>query len=117
MVKGSKWALVSAILLLPFAYPHSCFSRNWSLSYQEAVWMCSTGDHQACDVMYRFELARSTVSHGSPADQDSAVSESLLVGGASAPLQPVQIIHEARSHNSTQARRRPSRAGLFWHRR
>jgi hypothetical protein len=117
MVKGSKWALVSAIFLLPFAYPHSAFSRNWSLSYEEAVWMCSTGDHQACDVMYRFELARSAVSHGSPADQDPAASESLLVGGASAPLQPVQITHERRSHDSTQARRMPSRAGLLWHRR
>jgi hypothetical protein len=93
MVKGSKWALVSAIFLMPFAYPHSsAFSRNWSLSYEEAVWMCSTGDHQACDVMYRFELARSAVSHGSPADQDPAASESLLVGGASAPLQPCKSL-------------------------
>ena len=23
--------------------------------------MCSTGDHQACDVMYRYEMARSAV--------------------------------------------------------
>ena len=69
MVTGSKWALVSAILLLPFAYPHSCFSRNWPLSYQEAAWMCSTGDHQACDVTYRYETSRSAVPAGSPADQ------------------------------------------------
>ena len=53
MVKGLKFAVVSAIFLLPFVYPHSALSRNWSLSYQEAVWMCSTGDHQA--------LARSAV--------------------------------------------------------
>ena len=111
MVTALKFAVVSAIFLLPFAYPSSALSRIWSLSYQEAVWMCSTGDHQACDIMYRFELARSTVSHGRPADHDPAVSESLLVGGASAPLQPVQITHERRSH------RTPSRAGLLWHRR
>ena len=46
MVTGLKFAVVSAIFLLPFAYPHSALSRIWSLSYQEAVWMCSTGDHQ-----------------------------------------------------------------------
>src|SRR4051812_35780541 len=102
MVKSLKFAVVSAIFLLPFAYPHSALSRIWSLSYQEAVWMCSTGDLQACEVMCRFELARSAVSHGSPADQDHAVSESLLVGGVSAPLQqPVQITHKGRSHDST----------------
>ena len=39
MVKGLKFAVVSAIFLLPFAYPHSALSRIWSLSYQEAVWM------------------------------------------------------------------------------
>jgi hypothetical protein len=61
MVKGLKFAVVSAIFLLPFAYPPSALSRIWSLNYQEAVWMCSTGDNQACDVMYRFELARSAV--------------------------------------------------------
>jgi hypothetical protein len=112
MVQNLKCVLVSAMFVLPFAYTHSAFSRNWSLSYQEATWMCSTGDLQACDVMYRFELARSAVSHGSPADQDHAVSESLLIGSASAPLQPVQITHEGRSPH-----RRISRAGLLWHRR
>ena len=61
MVTALKFAVVSAIFLLPFAYPHSALSRIWSLSYQEAVWMCSTGDHQACDVMYRYEMARSAV--------------------------------------------------------
>ena len=64
-----KFALVSAIFLLPFAYPHSALSRNWSLTYQEAVGMCSTGDLQACDVMYRFELARSAVPSDSLADK------------------------------------------------
>jgi hypothetical protein len=61
MVTALKFAVVSAIFLLPFAYPSSALSRIWSLSYQEAVWMCSTGDHQACDVMYRYEMARSAV--------------------------------------------------------
>jgi len=65
MVKA-KFAVASAIFL--FVYPHSALSRNWSLTYQEAVWMCSTGDLQACDQMYRFELARSTVPNRSPAD-------------------------------------------------
>jgi hypothetical protein len=69
MGTGLKFALVSAIFLLSFAYPPSALSRIWSLSYQEAVWMCSTGDHQACDVVYRYELSRSAVSAGSPADQ------------------------------------------------
>ena len=63
-----KHAVASAIFLSAFACPHSALSRNWSLTYEEAVWMCSTGDLQACDVMYRFELARSAVPNGSPAD-------------------------------------------------
>ena len=61
MIIGLKFAVVSAIFLSPFAYPDSALSRNWSLIYQEAVWMCSTGDLQACDTMYRFEMARSAV--------------------------------------------------------
>jgi hypothetical protein len=69
MVKGLKFAVVSAIFLFPFAYPQSALSRNHSLSYQEAVWMCSTGNLQACDVMYAHEMARSGVPGGSPADQ------------------------------------------------
>ena len=86
MVTGLKFAVVSAIFLLPFAYPHSALSRIWSLSYQEAVWMCSTGDLQACEVMYSYEMARSgmsgnsQVSGGSPADstipQDRTISAS-----------------------------------------
>ena len=86
MGTGLKFALVSAIFLLPFAYPHSALSRIWSLSYQEAVWMCGTGDLQACEVMYAYEMARSgmsgnsQVSGGSPADstipQDRTISAS-----------------------------------------
>jgi len=65
MVTGLKFAVVSAIFLLPFAYPHSALSRIWSLSYQEAVWMCGTGDLQACEVMYAYEMARSGMSGNS----------------------------------------------------
>ena len=60
-----KFALVSAIFLLPFAYPHSALSRIWSLGYQEAVWMCGTGDLQACEAMYAYEMARSGMSGNS----------------------------------------------------
>jgi hypothetical protein len=63
-----KHPVASAIFLMFFAYPHSALSRNWSQTYQEAIWMCSTDDLQACDVMYRFEMARSAVPSGSPAD-------------------------------------------------
>ena len=65
MVTGLKFAVVSAIFLLPFAYPHSALSRIWSLSYQEAVWMCGTGNLQACEVMYAYEMARSGMSGNS----------------------------------------------------
>jgi hypothetical protein len=58
MVKGLKLAVVSAIFLFPFAYPHSALSWT-ALSYEEAAWMCSTGNLQACDVMYAYEEARS----------------------------------------------------------
>ena len=79
MVTGLKFAVVSAIFLLPFAYPHSALSRIWSLSYQEAVWMCSTGDHQACDIMYRYEMARSAVPAWQPGT--SKVSAACRSGG------------------------------------
>ena len=61
------WHVSNGVCLI--AYPHSALSRNWSLSYQEAVWMCSTGDHQACDITYRYEQSRAAVPAGSPADQ------------------------------------------------
>jgi hypothetical protein len=67
MVKGLKLAAVSAIFLLPFAYAHS--APAWSsLSYQEAVWLCGTGNLQACDVMYAYDMARSGVPAGSQSD-------------------------------------------------
>jgi hypothetical protein len=53
------FAVVSAIFLLPFAYPPSALSWEWnSLSYQEAVWMCGAGNLQACEAMYAYEMAR-----------------------------------------------------------
>ena len=84
MVTGLKFAVVSAIFLLPFAYPHSAFSWNWNaLSYQEAVWMCGTGNLQACEAMYAYEMARfgmsgnSQVSGGnSTIPQDRTISAS-----------------------------------------
>ena len=79
MLKDLKFAVVSAIFLAPLAYPHSALSWNWkALSYQESVWMCGTGNLEACDVMYAYEMARSGVAGGSPADlpQDRAMSAS-----------------------------------------
>jgi hypothetical protein len=60
MFKRLKFAVVSAIFLLPLAYSHSALSRN--LSYQEAVWMCGNGNLQAYKVMYAYEMARSGTS-------------------------------------------------------
>ena len=56
MMKGLKFAVVAAILLGPFAYAHSASARTF-LSYQEAVWMCGTGDLEACDAMHAYETA------------------------------------------------------------
>ena len=72
MVKRLKFAVVSAIFLLPFAYSHSAHSRNHSLSYQEAVWMCSTGNLQACEVMYAYEMARSGISTTAQGTNDAS---------------------------------------------
>ena len=58
MVKGSMFAVVSAILLFLFAYSHSALAWT-ALSYQEAAWLCSSGNLQACDVMYAYENAPS----------------------------------------------------------
>jgi hypothetical protein len=72
-----KMAIV-AVLLLPFAYPYDALSWNlYALSYQEAVWMCGTGNLQACDVMYAYdEMARSGAAGGSPADSTWEMSAS-----------------------------------------
>jgi hypothetical protein len=58
-------AVGSAIFLFSFAYPHTALSWNWNaLSYQEAAWMCGTGNLQACEVMYAYEMARSGAAGG-----------------------------------------------------
>jgi hypothetical protein len=66
MVKGLRFAVVSAIFLGPFAFPHS--APAWTaLSYEEAAWQCSTGNLQACDVMHAYEEAASGEQGGGPA--------------------------------------------------
>jgi hypothetical protein len=70
MVLGAKFALASAIFLLPIAYPHSGLSRNWSLSYQEAVWLCGAGDLEACDAMNAYEAAPPGGKRGPMSTQD-----------------------------------------------
>ena len=69
MVKGLRFAAVSAIFLLPFLYPHSAPARTY-LSYDEAVWMCGSGDLEACDAMNAYEAAPSGVKRGSMSTQD-----------------------------------------------
>jgi hypothetical protein len=72
MVKDLKFAVVSAILLFPFAFPQSAHSRTF-LGYQEAVWMCGAGDPQACDAVYFYEAAPSKVRRGPISTQDFIV--------------------------------------------
>ena len=54
MVKGLKFAVAAAVLLGPFAYPHSASARTFQ-NYQEAIWMCGTGDLEACDAVHAYE--------------------------------------------------------------
>jgi hypothetical protein len=70
MVKGLKFAVVSAIFLLPFTYPRSALSWD-SLTYQEAVWMCNMGYPRACDVVYAYRAGMASYGRpgGSPADR------------------------------------------------
>ena len=69
MVKGLRFAAVSAIFLFPFVYPHSVAARTF-LSYQEAVWMCGAGDLEACDAMNAYEGATPGVRSGPMGIQD-----------------------------------------------
>ena len=81
MGQGLKFAVVSAIFL--FAYPHSALSENWNsvaLPYEEAVWKCSVGDLPACEVMYRYDVARSGVARSGVADGRPADPTMLLQG-------------------------------------
>jgi hypothetical protein len=69
MMKGLKFAVVSAIFVLPFACPRDAFSWD-ALTYQEAARLCVLGNSYACKVMtaYQAAIARSG-SGGSPADR------------------------------------------------
>ena len=69
MVKGLRFAAVSAIFLLPFVYPHSASARTY-LSYHEAVWLCGAGDLEACDAMSAYETAPAGVKRGFMSTQD-----------------------------------------------
>ena len=61
MVKGLRFAAVSAIFLFP--YPNS--AHSWTaLSSQEAVWLCGAGDLEACDAMNAYEAASPGVRRG-----------------------------------------------------
>jgi len=69
MVKALRFAAISAIFLFQFVCPHSALARTY-LSYQEAVWMCGTGDLEACDAMNAYEAAPPGVRSGSMSTQD-----------------------------------------------
>jgi hypothetical protein len=100
MQKVLNFAVVSAIFLMPFACPHSALSWNWNaLSYQEAAWMCGTGNLQACEIMYAYEMARSgatggsQVSGGGGSPADSTMPQNHIISaspdnGDSVALQP-----------------------------
>ena len=86
------FAVVSATFLFPFAYPHSALSWNWNaLSCQEATWMCGTGNLQACEVMYAFEIARS-----------GAVGDSQVSGGGGSPANSVPMQYDGASIRQPQ---------------
>ena len=63
MVKGLRFAAVSAIFLLPFVCSHSALARTY-LSYDEAVWMCGAGDLEACNAMNAYEAAPPGIRRG-----------------------------------------------------
>ena len=69
MVKGLKFAAVSAIFLFPVVFPHSASARTY-LSYHEAVWLCGSGDLEACDAMNAYETAPAGVKRGFMSTQD-----------------------------------------------
>jgi hypothetical protein len=62
MMKGLKFAVVSAIFLFPCTYARSAFSWG-ALTYQEAVRMCQMGSPWGCEVMNAYRRPS-----GSPAD-------------------------------------------------
>jgi hypothetical protein len=69
MVKGLKFAAMSAIFLLPFVHPPGALARTY-LSYQESVWMCGTGELDACNAMNAYETAPPGVRSAPMSNQD-----------------------------------------------
>ena len=69
MVKGLRFAAVSAIFLFPVAFPHSAPARTY-LSYHEAVWLCGSGDLEACNAMNAYETAPAGVKRGPMGTQE-----------------------------------------------
>jgi hypothetical protein len=72
--KGLKFAFVAATLLFSFACPHSAISWTF-MSYEEATYMCSIGNLQACDVMYLYEMDRLRVPGEGSADSSASPHE------------------------------------------
>jgi hypothetical protein len=69
MMRGLRFALVSAIFLVPFTFPRSALSLD-ALTYQEAVVGCYRGYVRACEVMNAYQaMARGRLGGGSPADR------------------------------------------------
>jgi hypothetical protein len=60
MVRSLAVVILAAILLSPLACLRAALA--WApLNYEEAAWMCSIGDLQACDFMYAYDMNRSRV--------------------------------------------------------
>jgi hypothetical protein len=63
MVRGLWVAILGAIFLSSFAFPRGAIA--WTpLNYEEAAWMCSIGNLQACEFMYAYEMNRYRVPGG-----------------------------------------------------
>jgi hypothetical protein len=63
MVRSLRMAIMAAIFLSPFACPRGAMA--WApLNYEEAAWMCSIGNLQACEFMYAYEMNRYRVPGG-----------------------------------------------------
>jgi hypothetical protein len=63
MMNVFRFAVVAAILSSPLASAAGAHALP-SLKYEEAAWLCSTGDLQACEVMYVYDMARSNGAPG-----------------------------------------------------
>jgi hypothetical protein len=63
MMKVFRFAVVAAIVLPPLVSPASARALP-AMKYEEAAWLCSTGDLQACEVMYVYDMARTNGQPG-----------------------------------------------------